>query len=529
MIRAVSRVAIVVMLAVAPLVAACASALDTDAIDRLIARAMDRWEVPAVAVAVVDRHGLLLSRVHGARDVERDLAATPRTLFAIGSITKSFTVVALARLAEAGALDWDAPAGRYLPELRLRRLPASRPVSVRDLVTHRSGMHRHDALWYLHAHTRAELIRRLGHLQPFAPPGQSFQYSNLMVAAAGAVAARISGRSWEALVERGILRPAGMRDTRLTLSDFLAAPDRAVGYFPGDDGRIRIPPRDTTAIAPAAAVYSSLRDMTRWVRTLLAGGTIDGHRVLGAAASEELLAHRITIPDIGKFREFGRTSHGMGFYLTSYRGRRLARHPGVIDGYAALMSFMPALGLGVVVLTNRSGDNPVPAIVTYAIYDRLLGLDPVSWIDRFPSARQARESRQSMKRALNIVARPPSRQAHAGVYRHPAYGSIRVTSDGAAGLTGRLHGITFTLRYVGDDDWEVAETSWPFRAGLRVRFRRGPGGRIVSLATPLADGPTYRHNPGDLEFVRLSPGTPDPSSVKDRIDRTGGEDAQHHR
>ena len=136
-------------------------------------------------MAAVDRGRVVLFRAHGLGDVERGLAVTPRTLFVVGSIAKSFTVVALARIAASGGLDWDAPADSYLPELRLRRLGNARPVTVRDLVAHRSGMHRHDALWYIHADTRTGLIRRLRHLTPFAPPGEAFQYSNLMVAAAG--------------------------------------------------------------------------------------------------------------------------------------------------------------------------------------------------------------------------------------------------------------------------------------------------------------------------------------------------------
>ena len=170
-------------------VTARGAALDADAIDRLVDRSMARWEVPAVAVAVVDQRHVVLSRAHGFGDVERGTAVTPHTLFAVGSIAKSFTVVALARIVETGGLDWDAPVNRYLPELRLQRLDNARAVSVRDLVAHRSGMHRHDALWYLHAHTRVGLIRRLRHLKPFAPPGKAFQYSNLMVAAAGHLAA----------------------------------------------------------------------------------------------------------------------------------------------------------------------------------------------------------------------------------------------------------------------------------------------------------------------------------------------------
>lgn len=517
---------------IAASVTARGAALDTDAIDRLVERSMARWEVPAVAVAAVDQGRVVLFRVHGLGDVERGLAVTPWTLFAVGSIAKSLTVVALAQIADNGGLDWDAPASRYLPELRLRRLGNTRPVSVRDLVTHRSGMHRHDALWYLHAYTRAGLVRRLRHLDPFAPPGEVFQYSNLMVAAAGQLAARVSRRPWETIIGESILVPARMSDTRLSLARFLAVRDRAAGYFPGDKGRIRIPPRDTTAIAPAAAVYSNLHDMTRWLRILLAGGTIDGRRVVSASSIAEILTPRITVPDDGRFAELGPNAYGMGLYLTSYRGRRLARHPGVIDGYAALMSFMPEQDLGIVVLTNRSGSNLVPAILSYAIYDRLLGLEPIPWIDRFPSAERVRARRKFLDRDQASAGRTPmslALQSYTGIYRHPAYGSIKITTDGANALTGRIHDIAFPLRHVGGNVWEVAEVRWPLRKGLRVRFHIGPSDRIKALTTPLADGPTYRHNPGDLTFARLPTDRPGPKSTADSINRMGSKDAERHR
>ncbi len=492
-------------------VTARGAALDADAIDRLARQSMERWEVPGLAVAAVDSGRVVFSRVYGLRDAESGLVVTPGTLFAVGSIAKSFTVVTLGRLAETGRLDWDAPASAYLPKLRIRRVGSARPVSARDLVAHRSGTHRHDALWYLHAHSGPELIRRVGYLEPFAPPGAAFQYSNLMVAAAGQLAARLARSSWRALVRDRILDPLGMGDTRLTLEAFLGAPDRASGYFPADDGRIPIPPRDTTAIAPAASVYSSLRDMTRWLRVFLAGGALDGRRVVGASSITEFLTPRIAVPGEHRFDELGPVAYGMGFYLTTYRGRRLARHPGVIDGYAALMSFMPRNGLGVVVLTNRSGRNPAPAILSYAIYDRLLQLEPVSWIDRFPGVAEARALRRATERAptTNVSrAMTLALESYAGIYTHPAYGSIEIATDGTGALKGRIHDIAFPLRHVAGDAWQVTEVRWPLREGLRMEFRVDPSGRVSALATPLADGPTYRHNPGDLIFVRDPPDRP---------------------
>jgi hypothetical protein len=160
------------------------------------------------------------------------------------------------------------------------------------------------------------------------------------------------------------------------------------------------------------------------------------------------------------------------------------------------------------VLTNRSGRNPVPAILSYAIYDRLLELDPVFWIDRFPGAEEARARRRATKRARTTAMGPAmtlALESYAGVYSHPAYGSIDIATDGAGALKGRIHGIVFPLRHVGGDAWQVTEVRWPFREGLRMEFRINSSGRVSALATPLADGPTYRHNPGDLIFIRARP------------------------
>ena len=120
-------------------------------------------------------------------------------------------------------------------------------------------------------------------------------------------------------------------------------------------------------------------------------------------------------------------------------------------------------------------------------------------------------------------------QSYTGIYRHPAYGSIEIATDGANALTGRIHDIAFPLHHVGGDVWEVTEVRWPLRKGLRVRFRIGPSGWVEELTTPLADGPTYRHNPGDLTFARLPAGRPGPRSTTDSINRMGSEDAERHR
>jgi CubicO group peptidase (beta-lactamase class C family) len=458
---------------------------------RLIAGAMGHWQVPGLALAVTKGGATMWMRGFGVRHVKTRRPVTPDTLFATGSITKSLTTTAMAMLAEQGRLDWDAPVMRILPPDIAGR------ASLRDLVTHRTGMARHDALWYLGAYDRAGLIARLRFLKPAAPLGETFAYNNLMFVAAGRLAAVAAGTQWETLVGRRILQPLGMAGARLALDGFRAAPDRAQGYFPGDDGRIAIPLRDTTAIAPAAALYASIRGLIGYVRFHLA----DGGKLMSRRAARAMRTEQISLGRAANFPELAPAGYGLGSYLTRYRGRRLVYHPGVIDGFAGLISFMPDQQIGMIVLSNLSGRNPVPAIVTYSLYDRLLGLEPVDWTARYLAAKPPRTgSKSAPLRSDGPPPRPLA--AYAGKYRHPAYGVLEIRAGpDRQELAGALHGTRFRL-VRRNGAWQVAETAWPLRRGLTMRFEFDGDGRPRRLVTPLADGPTYRLQAGNLVFTR---------------------------
>ena len=333
---------------------------------------MAAWQVPGLAIAVVRSGTTVVVRTYGQRDVERNLPVTPRTLFAAGSMTKSFTALGLAMLAEDGRLEWDTPVIRLAPGFRISDKPLTSTVTLRHMMTHRTGMPRHDALWYLGVFSREELISRLRFLTPAAPPGAVFAYNNVMFAAAGHIAGRLSGLRWETFTRRRILAPLGMDRAKLSLAAFLAAPDRAAAYFPADQGRVRIEARNTDAIGPTAALYADITDMARYVRFHLDGGA-----PASSATAGMIRTPQTAIDDAPYFPETGAAQYAMGFYVATYRGHRLIYHPGVIDGYAGLISLMPDDGLGMIVMSNLSGRNPVPKIVTYAVYDRLLGLAPL--------------------------------------------------------------------------------------------------------------------------------------------------------
>lgn len=465
-----------------------------------IRQGMAAWQVPGLAIAVVRRGAPATIGAFGLRDVERNLAVTPRTLFATGSITKSFTVLGLAMLAEDGRLEWDTPVVRLAPGFRLHTDALTGAVTLGHMVSHMTGMPRHDALWYLGVFGPAELTARLRYLKPAAPLGTKFAYNNLMFATAGRLAGRLNGTEWRIFTQARILNPLGMHRAVLSLAAFEAMGDRAAAYFPGDKGRLRIKPRDTDAIAPAAALYADVADMARYVRFLLGDGRLGPRRLISAAAARLIRTPRTIIPDPPRFNETGRLHYAMGFYVTTYRGRRLIYHPGVIDGYGGMISFMPREGLGAIVLTNLSGRNPVPSMVTFAAYDRLLGLAPLPWPARF-GKRSATASPGPLTPSPETPPRPVA--AYEGVYRNPAYGRMKLrANDAGDGLRGTLHHIRFDLVHGGGDSWLVRETAWPLRRGLAMRFHFD--GAVASrLTTKLADGPTYRLQAGDIAFERI--------------------------
>jgi CubicO group peptidase (beta-lactamase class C family) len=470
-------------------------------LDPVIRAAMENWQVPGLAVAVVRDGETVLIRGYGRRDVESGAPVAPETAFALGSITKTMTALGLALLADEGRIAWDAPASRYLPALRFHDAALTEAATLRDLMSHRSGMARHDALWYLDAFGRDELIHRLRHLPASAPLRTIYQYNNLMVAVAGTAAGAVAGTGWEDFIAERLLHPLGMTGTTLSVGAFRALPGRASGYFPASAGREPIPLRDTDPVAPAAGAYAPVTDAAKLLRLLVRDGVADdGTRLVSPEAVNELRRRAMLRPDISRAKEFRVTGYGIGLYVGTFRDAPMHWHWGAIDGYGGMLSFRPGTGSGVAVLTNLSGHNPVPTMISLAIYDALDGRDPAPWIERYGARPPPTAPPPHVCPATGGPAYPPD--DYAGRYAHPAYGEARILTTPDDALMLHTHGRAVPLEPCGGDAWMVRETNWPIREGLLVRFRRDGAGQIGSLDAAIADGPTYRLNPGPLTFVR---------------------------
>ncbi len=419
-------------------------------IRHLIDSARVTLKVPGVAVAIVKNGEVILSDGFGYRNVADSLPVTSKTLFAIGSSSKAFTTMAIGMLVDDGKIDWDEKVGTYLPWFRLEDEFASDRVTVRDLVTHRTGLPRYDLLWYGSDLTRDQLIRRIKYLKADKGFRTTFQYQNLMFLTAGVLAGHVNGSTWEDLIRNRILDPLGMTATDLSVTAMEKVPDRATGYTLDDDTLKVMPYRNIDNMAPAGAINSNVDDMAKWVELFLDKGKVGDKRLISEAQVSEMYTCQIPIGGPpGEHTERLLTGYGLGWFVEAYRGHYRVQHGGNIDGFSALVSFLPYDGIGIVVLTNMNG-TALPSTVSLMATDRLLGLEPVDWLARademMKMADSAMKASEKSEEADRVAGTKPSHKLedYAGSYENPAFGTITITYKDK-----KLHSVFHSF------DWDI--------------------------------------------------------------------------
>ena len=401
----------------------------------------------------------------------------------------------MALLHHEGRLDWTKPVRDYMPEFRLSDPVATERVTVRDLLSHQSGLPRHDWVHMAGDRAPAEMLDLMRHLELSRDIRTTWQYNNLCYNVAGLLIERLSGQSFEAFIRTRLTDRLGMT-VSFNLDDLEAAGEAARPYMMHEDTRLpamRLPIRTIAA----GAINTSVTGLANWMRLHLDKGEFDGERLLPAALISELHASRafISAPNLA---EFGQALYGLGFQTNYYRGDRMVFHGGGWVGWGSLMTLMPDLGIGIAVLTNRS-PSEVPSTLTWYILDRLRGREPVEWRARFLKQRDEfiahmQVDKDAREKARHKDTRPAHElAAYAGEYAHPAYGVMSMTAkDGALHWAWRGMSAPLTHRHYETFELpEVPDRLQPDR--LAITFLTDRDGNIVSLSAPLEpDGEGYR-------------------------------------
>lgn len=453
------------------------------------------WNCPGIAVGIVAKDKLVFAKGYGYRDYEKKLPVTSGTLFQIASNTKLFTAVSTGLLVEDKKLEWDKPVRQYVPTIQFYNDELNNTVTIHDMLSHRTGMSRHDFIWYKSDFSRKDLFERLKYLEPSQPLRTGFLYNNMMYISAGYIIELLSGKPWEDFVRQNIFQPLGMNNTVFTVKEMVRQDDHAEPFNEKRDTTLlyRIPIyEDQAAVGPAGSIISNVNDMSHWLIALMNDGMYDGKQVIPPAVIKATYAPSIAMPNTGletkRYREIFNSVYGMGRWTASYRGHLLAYHGGDLPGLHSQVSCMPYDSIGVLVFVIGDQSQPLYNVVTYNVYERMLGLDQTPWSDRrLTDAKKekalGREGRSKAGGDRVADAKPSHALAdYTGEYLHPGYGIINVT-QGDTGLVFESHRIKLPLNHYHYDRFDTPNDEEDGQYSLN--FGTNPQGEIDRLTVSL--------------------------------------------
>jgi CubicO group peptidase (beta-lactamase class C family) len=415
-----------------------AVSLDNHAIDALVERTLQFWQVPGVSIAIVRGEQVYL-KGYGVRSITDNGKVTPDTLFPIASCTKSFTTTAMALLVEEGKMKWDDPPSQYVPYFHLSDPLVDHEVTLRDLVTHRTGLRGHDMLWHRSPWTQEDIIRRVGRLPLDKPFRTTFQYQSTMFTVAGFAVASASGMSWDKFVRERLLAPLDMNATRFTTTETAEVVDRASPHRLDREGKPKLMELNPMEVPePAGSIQSNVRDLSKWLRFHLNKGSVRDKQIVSAKSLEETHTPQIMLDmdllDRGMFPDTHQMSYGMGWVIQDHCGFRLLQHAGAIDGFRCHFTLVPQARMGIVLLCNLH-QTRMNIALSNGLLELLLGLPHRDWNEVVRAAERkhhnAIEEEERAKLARRQPNTHPSRElaGYIGTYEHPAYGTVRITLE----------------------------------------------------------------------------------------------------
>lgn len=422
-----------------------ASPRDAAALDRVVDGAMARWDLPGMALGVIEDGQVTYVRTAGETVAGSGDPVTPRTLFKIASNSKAMTASVLARLVADGRLAWDDPVMRHLPQFRMHDPWVTREMQVRDLLIHNSGLPEGAGdlmLWpEPNRFQRSDIIAGLAHLKPERSFRSGYAYDNLLYVVAGEVAAAVGGDSYEALVRRELFQPLGLDGCRVGEWHRDAAGSVAQPHMRTDAGpvAIRTDGDVVPAITSAAAggIRCSLDDMLLWARNWLAPTPAQLEWLPPAQRAPLWTAHT-PLPVPARSREWEAThvrAYGYGWRLADVDGEWTVSHTGTLSGMYSVLMLLPDRRSGFVMMTNGEGSDARTAVTaTLLKYFTQPGAGPD--LDFYADALARDAAAPGSARVPDTGSRAPARAGdwtpRLGVYRDPWFGRVAVCADGHA-------------------------------------------------------------------------------------------------
>ncbi len=459
-------------------------------LDDFVRQTMTATGIPGVALSVVRGGQVILARGYGVREAGGTAAVDKDTVFAIGSNSKYFTATALGLLVAEDRLSWDAPLTRYLPRLRFSDPYLFTQLTLRDALSHRTGLERGDLAWKFNPGlSRNEVLAQIEKLKLEIPFRSGFLYNNYMFVAAGEVIPAVTGISWDTFVKRRLLDPLDMHRTNTSVTDLEHMPNVAMPHAMADDRAKTLPYYDVSSVAPAGAINSSAADMAQWCKVQLGNGTLNGRQIIPKPVIDELRKPQTlrTLSEEGPMRTI-HASYALGIGRSNFGPEHVVyAHDGGIDGMLSYFAFVPSAGVCSVVLTNGAPNYGLHSAIATWVLSRLLGLDTKDALARFNERLREEKAKKARTEQRHASSHDPAvkptlaSEAYAGTYTHELYGELTVEwTDGELWLTwGRSSRVRLRHHRADSFDFEHGQAMLD-RTPMVLSFSADASGQVES-------------------------------------------------
>ncbi|AFL80953.1 penicillin-binding protein, beta-lactamase class C [Aequorivita sublithincola DSM 14238] len=498
-----------------------AQALSGSQIDSIVQKTMKTFDVPGMAVAVLKDGKIYHKNTYGVRSLKTNEAVNENTLFGVASNTKAFTTAALGQLIDQGKLTWDTKVTDIIPEFQLSDSYVTREFTIRDLITHRSGLGlgAGDLMVFPAGNTttKAEMIHNLRYLKPVSSFRSKFDYDNLLYIVAGEVVSRISGKSYDDYISENFFKPLKMNRSLLSIPQIKADNNRIDGHAPVN-GKLELTADTFTQIAtPAGGIFASINDMSTWVQAQLNDGKY-GEKLEDSLFSSKVHREMWTPQTILRSGKGPYNTHfsayGLGWFLSDVSGYFQVTHTGGLNGIVSQVTLIPEMDLGIIVLTNQQSGAAFTAI-TNSIKDAYFGIKGEDRIKQYNDRRLAGEKNEesivaevekSIETQLKSKTPKPNPEDYTGNYEDVWFGKVAISNQ-----NGTLHfkaekspDLTGTMTFYKGTTYAVRWNDTSLKADAFVNFSLNTEGKAegftMSPISPLTD---FSYDFQDLEFNKM--------------------------
>lgn len=508
-------------------------------INYIVNRVIKEFQVPGVAIAVIENDKITHLKGYGVADIESGQLVNQDTIFKIASNSKAFTSAAIAILVDQGKLNWDDKVTKHLPEFKMYDPWVTNEFNIRDLLTHRSGLRIGAGdlmLWPEPTlFTRQDVIKNLRYLKPVSSFRDQYAYDNLLYIVAGEVVAKISGLSWEEFVQTSIMIPAKMDNCvaggiELEKHTNLVSPHGVV------DGKLKVLTQNkmsstSSLMAAAGGIKCSVKALSKWVMAQLNSGQLEsGDRIYSKMQATQMWKPVTPLPLSKSSVLLDKSTHrsyALGWRISDYFGELQVSHTGTLSGSMSKIVLLPNLNLGLIILTNQQSGyarNALSRSILQEITQLSDAQDEKNWVDFYKEKQDLEAENQAkrpptekMNRTEKHIANNDAQNRFLGIYQDPWFGKIEITrvedkiifnALKSPRMKGKIYAHAENQWWVKWDDRSHNADAWLFFEILNSEPTTNPfveRNKIILKMKAISETADWSFDFEDLYFKKLKP------------------------